>query len=100
MISRWKTRLLSATIVFFAVFPLLIFATHATERGPLVTARNAAFKRAGVVPPPDSVREARGRAQRARRQQTLGTATLGLTVQLFWLVIVGVVGRKWFGLRL
>jgi hypothetical protein len=100
MTSRWKTRLLAAIVVFLAVFPIVIFATDATERGPVATARNAAMKRAGVRQVPDSARRARGRAQRKRIHPTLMTAALGMAVQLFWVAMIGVVGRKFFSLRL
>ncbi len=100
MTSRWKTRLLAATVVFLALFPIFIFAADATERGPLVTMRNAAMQRAGARQMPDSLRRARQRAQRQRIRPTLTTAALGMVLQLFWVVMIGLVGRKYFGLRL
>ena len=100
MSSRWKMRLLAATVVLLAGLPLLIFATDATQRGPIVTARNAARQRAGLAEVPDSARRARRRAQRERVRPTLMSAAVGLIVQLFWVAVIAVVGRKFFGLRL
>jgi hypothetical protein len=100
MTSRWKPRLLAATVVFLTVLPILIFATNATQRGPLVTARNAAIKRAGAIQVPDSLRRERRRLQRQRIRPTPMTAAFGVTVQLFWVAAIGIVGRKFFQLRL
>jgi hypothetical protein len=100
MTGRWKTRLLAATVVFLTVVPILIFATDATQRGPLVSARNAAIRRAGVIQVPDSARRARQRTQRDRIRPTLMTAVFGMMRQLFWVAVIGIVGRKYFKLRL
>ena len=100
MNSRWKTRLLAATVVFLALLPIVIFATDATQRGPLVAARNAAVQRAGTTQVPDSVRRARRRAQRRRIHPTLTTVIPGMAVQLFWVALFGIVGRTYFRLRL
>ena len=100
MTSRWKSRLLAATVVLLTVLPILIFASDATQRGPLVTARNAAMKRAGVTQVPDSLRRARRRLQRERIRPTPMTTVFGMTAQLFWVAVIGIVGRKFFKLRL
>lgn len=100
MTGRWKTRLLGAIVVFLAVLPIVMFATDATQRGPLVAARTAAMRRVGATQLPDSVRRARQRTQRQRIHPTLMTATLGMTVQLVWVAVFGIVGRKYFRLRL
>jgi hypothetical protein len=98
--SRWKPRVLAGIIVFLTLTPILIFSTDATQRGPFVTARNAAMQRAGVTQTPDSVREARARLQRQQICPALKTAALGMMVQLIWAALVGLVGRKLFALRL
>jgi hypothetical protein len=98
--GRWRSRLLAAILIVLTCFPILIFATDATQRGPLVTARNAAFRRARVRQLPDTERRARQALQRRRIRPTFATAAMGIGVQLFWIVVIAVVGRKWFRLRL
>ena len=98
--GRWRTRLLAAILVTLTCFPILIFATNATQRGPLMTARKAALARARVQEIPDSVRRARQTMQRRQIRPTFKTAMMGLSVQLFWIAMIAVVGRRWFKLRL
>jgi hypothetical protein len=98
--SRWRSRLLAAILVTMTCLPILIFATNATQRGPLVTARNAAFQRARVQPLPDSVRRARQASRRRQIRPTFASAVKGMGVQLFGIVVIAVVGRTWFRLRL
>ena len=98
--GKWRTRLLTATLITLAGFPILIFATDATHRGPLVSARAAAMKRAGVQEIPDSVRRERQARQRRRIRPTFEGAVLAMAFQLFWIVAIAVVGRTFFRLRL
>ena len=95
-----KSRLLAAILVTLTCLPILIFTTNATQRGPLVTARDAAFKRAGVQQVPDSVRRVRHALQRRGIRPTFETAAVGIAVQLLWVVVIAAVGRRWFRLRL
>ncbi|MGB7211428.1 MAG: hypothetical protein WBC97_02270 [Gemmatimonadales bacterium] len=98
--SRSRSRLLAGILAVLACLPILVFATNATQRGPLVTARDAVMKRAGVRQVPDSARRVRQASERRRIRPAFDSAALGMAVQLFWIVVIGVVGRKWFGLRL
>ena len=97
-----SSRLLAAIIVILTCLPLLVFATDAPTRAPVRAARDIALARAGVPNREDdpSVREERGRRNRASRHPTLASAALAMFVQLLWVCMAAWVGRRWFGLRL
>ena len=96
----WRPKVLAGILSFLAVAPILIFATNLTQRRPLTAARNAALARAGVQQVPDSVRARRQALQRQRLRPTFTSAVLGIALQLLWVVVIGIVGRRVFQLRL
>ncbi len=102
--SRRMSNLLALILVVLAVLPIVIFATDATNRGPLLRAGHAgravAERRARVAPEDAAARLERRRESRAARHPTLVSVLFGTAVQIFWITAAGVIGRRLFKLRL
>lgn len=102
--SPWprSSALLAAIVVVLAVLPLAVFATDLPNSRVLRSAREAVAARSGRR---EVVEDADARRRRLMlRRETLGTtwprAAEAMLVQLAFVAAAGVVGRKWFGLRL
>jgi hypothetical protein len=91
---------LKATLMVFCVLPLLIFATDATSGRAAKAARAEVARRSGARPESDSTRRERVRRGRANIHPDVGSIVSGLSLQLFWVAVVAVIGRRIFGLRL
>lgn len=100
--SSRMTRLLAIGLVVVTVLPILIFATDFTNSRALQSARGRALKQAGVrlAPESDDARRERIRVRRASIHPTASTVATSMAFQLVMLIVIAVVGRRLFALRL
>ena len=96
------TMLLVIALITVTVFPILIFATDLTNWRVLQSLRERALHRAGVSISAESqnARRERKRQSRANIHPRASTAATSMAFQLAVLIVLAVVGRRLFALRL
>ena len=94
--------LLVIALITVTVFPILIFATDLTNWRVLQSLRERALHRAGVSISAESqnARRERKRQSRANIHPRASTAATSMAFQLAVLIVLAVVGRRLFALRL
>lgn len=96
------TGLLAIAMVVVTVLPILIFATDLTNSHALQSFRERTLQRAGVRIAPESqdVRRERNRVRRANMHPTASSVAMSMASYLVVLIVIAVVGRRIFALRL
>ena len=96
------TRLLAIALVIVTVLPILIFATDFTNSRQLQAVREGTLQRAGVrlAPESEDARRERVRVRRASIYPSVSTVAMSMAFQLVMLILIAVVGRRLFALRL
>jgi hypothetical protein len=96
------TRLLAIALVVVTLLPIAVFATDLTNRHIVTSLRDRTRQEANAqraTLPPD-IRREQLRARRARQQPSAARFAMSIALQFAMLLVIAVVGRRLFALRL